>query len=100
VSLPAADSALRGRLRTAVRSVPAPDVVFGCSRNGAHTVVTGGTKGPGGGHDAAERAALRSEIGSATKTYTGLLLAVLVHEGLVRYERPARRPSPALRRPP
>lgn len=96
MSAPATDANLARRLRAAARAVPAPDVVLACSRHGAHTVVTGGTDdGPGSAH----RGALRYEIGSATKTFTGLLLAVLAHEGLVRYDDllDARLPATAVR---
>lgn len=94
MSRTATDSALRGRLLETARSVPAPDVVLGCSRHGRHTVVSAG-----GEAGAVHREELRYEIGSATKTYTGLLLAVLVHEGLVRYDDPldARLPHSARR---
>ncbi|MGX1508334.1 UNVERIFIED_CONTAM: CubicO group peptidase (beta-lactamase class C family) [Streptomyces graminofaciens] len=77
---PAAVSAdLDMRLEEAVRAVDAPDVVFACSVDGRRTVRCGGT-GPA---PPVPRELLRYEIGSASKTFTGLLLARLVLAGLV-----------------
>lgn len=67
-------------LRTAVDGVRAPDVVFAYSRDGQRTVVTGGTGEP----PSVPREQLRYETGSASKTYTGLLLAELTHRGEIR----------------
>lgn len=63
------------RLDAAVRAVDAPDVVFASSVNGHRTVrASPGAEG------------LRYEIGSASKTYAGLLLAHLAGTGHVAYE--------------
>ncbi|NLU67831.1 serine hydrolase domain-containing protein [Streptomyces sp. HNM0574] len=75
------------RLREAVESVDAPDVVFAHSQYGLRTVATGGT-GPLPG---VPREALRYELGSATKTFTGLLLAELARQQYVRLDEPAAR---------
>ncbi|MBT2907994.1 serine hydrolase, partial [Streptomyces sp. McG8] len=73
------------RLAEAVTAADAPDAVFAVSRHGRRTVVTGGT-GPSPGRP---RDRLRYEIGSATKAYTGLLLAHLVDSGLLTGGEPA-----------
>ncbi|MDK1472664.1 serine hydrolase domain-containing protein [Streptomyces sp. 549] len=76
---------MRERLADAVRSVDAPDVVFAWSRDGERVVCSGGTAPrPPVGRDR-----LRYEIGSAGKTFTGLLLADLVRSGEVRWLDPA-----------
>ncbi|MFC8828057.1 serine hydrolase domain-containing protein [Streptomyces sp. NPDC057137] len=63
------------RLDAAVRAVDAPDVVFAMSVQGARTVrASPGAEG------------LRYETGSASKPYTGLLLAQLARTGHVAYE--------------
>ncbi|GGW47622.1 serine hydrolase domain-containing protein [Streptomyces griseoloalbus] len=67
------------RLEDAVAAADAPDAVFALSRHGHRTVRTGGT-GPPPPHP---RDTLRYEIGSATKTFTGLLLARLTDSGRV-----------------
>jgi CubicO group peptidase (beta-lactamase class C family) len=66
-------------LAAAAAAVDAPDVVFALSRDGRRTVVSGGSRPPPGGG----REHLRYEIGSATKVFTGLLLAHLAQQGLV-----------------
>ncbi|MFD4336793.1 serine hydrolase domain-containing protein [Streptomyces anulatus] len=69
------------RLAEVARAVDAPDLVLAVSRNGVRTVHTGGSGEPG-----PVRRELRSyELGSASKPYTGLLLARLVAQGRVRY---------------
>ncbi|GHE46208.1 penicillin-binding protein [Streptomyces cellulosae] len=73
------------RLAEAVTAADAPDTVFALSRHGRRTVVTGGT-GPSPGRP---RDRLRYEIGSATKAYTGLLLAHLVDSGRLTGGEPA-----------
>ncbi|MFE6617688.1 serine hydrolase domain-containing protein [Streptomyces sp. NPDC057740] len=75
--LPAADATLRERLERAVDAVDAPDAVFAVSRHGRRTLHCGGTAAP----PPVAREDLRYEIGSATKTFTGLLLAHLVQRG-------------------
>lgn len=63
------------RLDAAVRAVDAPDVVFAMSVQGHRTVrASPGAEG------------LRYELGSASKTYTGLLLAQLARTGHVAYD--------------
>ncbi|MCT2589738.1 beta-lactamase family protein [Streptomyces sp. N2-109] len=65
-------------LCSAVCGFDAPDVVLAHSQHGRRTVVTGGT-GPAA--PGTPREALRYEIGSASKTLTGLLLADLSLRG-------------------
>ncbi|MET9443711.1 serine hydrolase domain-containing protein [Streptomyces sp. NPDC006610] len=76
---------LRRRLDDAVAAADAPDAVFALSRHGLRTVRTGGTGPP----PPVPRQDLRYEIGSATKTFTGLLLAHLVHDGPLTGGEPA-----------
>ncbi|MBJ6612561.1 beta-lactamase family protein [Streptomyces sp. I3(2020)] len=73
------------RLAEAVAAADAPDAVFALSRLGRRTIVTGGTGAPPG----RPRDRLRYEIGSATKAYTGLLVAHLVDSGLLTGGEPA-----------
>ncbi|NED25679.1 serine hydrolase domain-containing protein, partial [Streptomyces anulatus] len=63
------------------RAVDAPDLVLAVSRNGVRTVHTGGSGEPG----PVPRELRSYELGSASKPYTGLLLARLVAQGRVRY---------------
>lgn len=87
------DPALHRRLASAVRVTDAADVVFGYSRDGHHAVCTGGTALP----PPLPRDVLRYEIGSATKTFTTLLLAQLDHTGqLSRTDPAARHLAPGL----
>ncbi|RST02726.1 serine hydrolase domain-containing protein, partial [Streptomyces sp. WAC05374] len=76
-----------GSLDEAVRAVDAPDVVFALSRHGHRTVRSGGTAPP----PPVPRDGLRYEIGSASKTFTGLLLADLVRSGALSGTTPAAR---------
>ncbi|MFF8831109.1 serine hydrolase domain-containing protein [Streptomyces sp. NPDC015131] len=69
-----------GLLDEAVRAVDAPDVVFGISRDGHRTVRSGGTRPA---TSPVPRDRQRYEIGSASKTLTGLLLADLDHTGVL-----------------
>ncbi|UVS78489.1 serine hydrolase [Actinokineospora sp. UTMC 2448] len=78
------------RLTAAVADTDIPDVVLACSRGGQRMVVTGGTSG----RDASARASLRYEIGSVSKTFTGLLLAQLAAEGVLGLADPAVRHLP------
>ncbi|MFJ6728828.1 serine hydrolase domain-containing protein [Streptomyces sp. NPDC091281] len=85
------------RLAAAVAAVDAPDVVFAVSHHGTRTVRTGGTAPP----PPDPRDGLRYELGSATKAFTGLLLADLVRDGrltggeaAVSCLRPGRDPGP------
>ncbi|MEU2398345.1 serine hydrolase domain-containing protein [Streptomyces pseudogriseolus] len=79
------DGAWSERLAEAVTAADAPDTVFALSRHGRRTVVTGGTgEAPGRPRDR-----LRYEIGSATKAFTGLLLAHLVDSGRLTGGEPA-----------
>jgi CubicO group peptidase (beta-lactamase class C family) len=73
------------RLEAAVAASDAPDTVFALSRHGRRTVRSGGTAPPPG----AAREDLRYEIGSATKTFTGLLLARLIRAGRLTGGEPA-----------
>ncbi|MGW9396801.1 serine hydrolase domain-containing protein [Streptomyces sp. NPDC055642] len=82
----ARDDGCRGeRLERAVAASDAPDVVFALSREGRRTVRTGGTAPP----PPHPRDTLLYETGSATKTFTGLLLAELVDEGRLSGGEPA-----------
>ncbi|MDX6363512.1 MAG: hypothetical protein QOC85_2522 [Streptomyces sp.] len=83
--VPPDDEAVRQLLDAAVGAVDAPDVVFALSRGGRRTVRCGGTASPG----PVERHRLRYEIGSASKTFTGLLLAELAQSGRVSAGEPA-----------
>lgn len=74
-----ADCLDQDRLAAAVAAIDAPDVVIACSRAGERLVATGGTAG----RDASVLVNLRFEIGSASKTFTGLLLARLAHRGVL-----------------
>ncbi|MEU0203716.1 MULTISPECIES: serine hydrolase domain-containing protein [unclassified Streptomyces] len=82
---PRDEGALAARLADAVAAADAPDAVFALSRHGHRTVVSGGTAGP----PPLPRETLRYEIGSATKTFTGLLLARLIHGGELSGGEPA-----------
>lgn len=75
---------LRDALDHAVRGVSAPDVVFAALHEGHREVVTGGTAPP----PAPGRRVLRFELGSASKTFTALLLAQLTAHGEVGYDDP------------
>ncbi|MFV0131228.1 serine hydrolase domain-containing protein [Streptomyces sp. HMX112] len=77
MTAPPDDEEVRARLDEAVTAVAAPDVVFALSRHGHRTVRCGGTAPP----PPVPRDRLRYEIGSATKTFTGLLLARLTTSG-------------------
>ncbi|WP_411070020.1 serine hydrolase domain-containing protein [Streptomyces sp. cmx-4-25] len=70
---------LADRLAAAVASVDAPDVVFAASVRGRRTLCSGGTPDA----TATGRRELRYEIGSASKTFAGLLLAHLAASGRV-----------------
>lgn len=59
-------------------------MVFGLTHHGDRTIVTSGTAE----EPAAGRENLRYEIGSVSKTFMGLLLAGLVHDGHLRYDTP------------
>ncbi|MEU9094155.1 serine hydrolase domain-containing protein [Streptomyces sp. NPDC048428] len=73
-------------LTEAARTIDAPDLVIALSHRGHRTFQLGADvplgkaplHGPGDG--------LRYELGSASKPFTGLLLAALVADGRVRYE--------------
>jgi CubicO group peptidase (beta-lactamase class C family) len=79
------ESALRARLAEAVDASDAPDVVFAVSRHGRRTLHCGGTAPP----PAVPREDLRYEIGSASKTFTGLLLTRLIRDGVLTGGEPA-----------
>lgn len=76
---PADEGALRERLAEAVDACDAPDVVLAVSRHGRRTLHSGGNAPP----PAVPREDLRYEIGSASKTLTGLLLARLIRRGVL-----------------
>ncbi|MFD8200933.1 serine hydrolase domain-containing protein [Streptomyces sp. NPDC003470] len=80
-----ADDALRERLAAAVDACDAPDVVFAVSHHGRRTLHGGGTGTP----PDTPREDLRYEIGSASKTFTGLLLARLIRCGVLTGGEPA-----------
>ncbi|MER7633968.1 MULTISPECIES: serine hydrolase domain-containing protein [Streptomyces rochei group] len=82
---PGDEAALRERLAEAVDASDAPDVVFAVSRHGRRTLHSGGTAPP----PAVAREDLRYEIGSASKTLTGLLLALLIRRGVLTGAEPA-----------
>ncbi|MGW0867532.1 serine hydrolase domain-containing protein [Streptomyces sp. NPDC002611] len=82
---PQEDGPLGARLADAVAAADAPDVVFALSRHGRRTVLSGGTAPP----PPIPREDLRYEIGSAAKTFTGLLLARLIHTGPLSGGEPA-----------
>lgn len=84
-------TAAAAELGRAAEAIEAPDAVFAFSDHGHRTLVTAGTA------PRQERAAKYYEIGSVSKTFTGLLLADLVHTGHLRYDTPARTclPTPA-----
>ncbi|MER7054011.1 MULTISPECIES: serine hydrolase domain-containing protein [unclassified Streptomyces] len=82
---PADEAALRERLADAVDVADAPDVVFAVSRHGRRTLHSGGTAPP----PTTPREDLRYEIGSASKTLTGLLLTRLVRRGVLTGGEPA-----------
>ncbi|MFI6654429.1 serine hydrolase domain-containing protein [Streptomyces sp. NPDC050523] len=73
------DEELHLRLKQAVETTDAPDAVFALSRHGRRTVRHGGTAPP----PPTPRENLRYELGSASKTFTGLLLAQLIRRGLL-----------------
>ncbi|MET9506567.1 serine hydrolase domain-containing protein [Streptomyces sp. NPDC006622] len=73
------------RLAEAVESADAPDVVLAVSRYGRRTLLCGGTAPA----PAVPRAELRYELGSATKTFTALMLARLIRRGLLTGGEPA-----------
>lgn len=79
------EDALRERAARAVEAIDAPDVVFAVSRNGRRTLHCGGSTP----HPPVPREDLRYEIGSASKTFTGLLLARLIRRGLLTGGEPA-----------
>ncbi|MEV8596037.1 serine hydrolase domain-containing protein [Streptomyces sp. NPDC052012] len=75
------------RLDDAITATDAPDAVFAVSHRGRRTVRTGGTAPP----PPYPRDRVRYEIGSATKTFTGLLMADLVERGELTGGEPAAR---------
>ncbi|MEV2252799.1 serine hydrolase domain-containing protein [Streptomyces sp. NPDC050147] len=79
------DETTRRRLDDAIAAVDAPDVVFALSRDGRRTVRCGGTGPP----PSMPRDQLRYEIGSASKTFTALLLAHLTQSGVLSAGEPA-----------
>lgn len=82
-----ADTRVRGQLASALRALDAPDVVLGYSREGRRVLCATGT-GPSPDRPREE---LRYETGSATKTFTTLLLAELHHTGALSWSDPVAR---------
>lgn len=82
---PPGDGPVLERLADAVTASDAPDVVFALSRHGRRSIVSGGTALP----PPLPRETLRYETGSAAKTFTGLLLARLIHGGELSGREPA-----------
>ncbi len=73
------DEGERARLLAeAARTIDAPGLVIALSHRGHRTFRSGGGVPPGD--------PLRYELGSASKPFTGLLLAALVADGRLRYE--------------
>ncbi|MFF3334000.1 serine hydrolase domain-containing protein [Streptomyces sp. NPDC002888] len=79
------DAALGLRLEQAVDAADGPDVVFAVSRRGRRTIRSGGTAPS----PPVPRSELRYELGSASKTFTGLLLTQLIQRGLLSGGEPA-----------
>ncbi|MEE1929631.1 serine hydrolase domain-containing protein [Streptomyces sp. TRM 70351] len=91
-AVPRARATLAARVEETLAALDGPDVVVAVSRDGERTVATGG-HGP---RTAGQRTRLRYEIGSATKTYTGLLLADLACSGRLGADDPVRAHLPPL----
>ncbi|WP_051342292.1 serine hydrolase domain-containing protein [Pseudonocardia spinosispora] len=87
MTTPATSTRLEARLERAVQAVDAPDVVFAVSHRGRRTVRGGGTGPP----RSLPRELARYELGSASKTFAGLLLAHAVQLGRVSVTDPAAR---------
>ncbi|MFJ5292268.1 serine hydrolase domain-containing protein [Streptomyces sp. NPDC088348] len=90
------------RLAAAAQAVDTPGIVIAVSDRGRRTVHCGGSAPP----PAVPRDRQRYEIGSASKTFTGLLLAELVRTGRLSYDEvaarylaPGRAPEAARRNP-
>lgn len=82
---PSDERALLDRLAEAVDASDAPDAVFAVSRHGRRTLHSGGTATA----PDVPRQDLRYEIGSASKTLTGLLLTLLIRRGVLTGAEPA-----------
>lgn len=76
-------SGIAQRLRQAADTIEAPQVIFAFSHYGQRTIVTAGTDTATVDPGPVE---LHYEIGSASKTFLGLLLADLVHDGVLDYD--------------
>ncbi|RKT86464.1 CubicO group peptidase, beta-lactamase class C family [Saccharopolyspora antimicrobica] len=87
-------TALAERLQQAADLIDAPDVVFACSEHGHRAVATTGTAPTD-----RPRQHLHYEIGSASKTFLGLLLADLATAGVLDLDTPVRDclPTPPVR---
>ncbi|MEV6007984.1 serine hydrolase domain-containing protein [Streptomyces sp. NPDC051976] len=82
---PPDDDGTGARLDELVRGVDAPDVVLAVSRRGRRTVRCGGRAAP----PPVPRDRARYELGSASKVFTGLLLAHLADTGVLSAAAPA-----------
>lgn len=89
------DPATAARLAEAVAGVDAPDVVFAVTRGGLRTVATGGTSTSASAPT--PRESLRYELGSASKTFAGLLLVELARSGALAPDDPLTGHLPGVR---
>lgn len=94
---PAADSTIRRLLEERIAAGRTAGIVVGVvDRRGRH-VVSAGSGGPGG--PPAVDGTTLFEIGSITKVFTGILLADLVQNGIVRLDQPVGELLPGWRIP-
>ncbi|MYT69772.1 MULTISPECIES: serine hydrolase domain-containing protein [unclassified Streptomyces] len=75
----------RDLLTRTLHRIDAPDVVLAVTRHGRRTLLSAGSSPT----PDSERLASRYELGSLTKTFTGLLLADLCAQGSLRLDDPA-----------
>jgi CubicO group peptidase (beta-lactamase class C family) len=84
--------AVEALLSEAVAAIDAPDVVVAAATREQRTYATGGTAAP----PATPREELRYELGSVSKTFSGLLLAELARAGEIRLDAPLHGSLPQL----